>query len=228
MSSIYIVPVLSDNYCYWVVCPATCQAAIIDCPDAGAALVLLKKHGWDFVAVLNTHHHWDHVGGNEELLQYKKVPVYGPHLKEGEKIAIGQLEATLLKIPGHTLDHVAYYFESLRALFCGDTLFVGGCGRLFEGTAEQMFDSLAKIKNLPDDTLIYCGHEYSQKNLEFALTIEPNNKALQKKYEWVKQKRVRGEPTIPSTLAEEKSYNPFLLAKDPAELAKRRKAKDSF
>lgn len=223
-----IVSVLSDNYCYWVVCPKTKKAGLIDCPDAESALDLLKKNDWEFIAILNTHHHWDHVGGNEELLRYKKVPIYGPHLKEEGKIAIGQLEATVLKIPGHTLDHVAYYFPELKALFCGDTLFVGGCGRLFEGTAEQLFASLNKIKNLPDDTLIYCGHEYTLKNLEFALTVEPNNQTLRKKYEEAKQKRSRGEPTIPSTLGEEKAYNPFLRAKDPAELAERRRAKDNF
>lgn len=218
-SNITIVPVLSDNYCYWVVCPKTKKAAVIDCPDAGPALEILKKSDWDFNAILNTHHHWDHVGGNEELLRYKKVPINGT----GQ---IGTLEIKVLKVPGHTLDHVAFYFPALKTLFCGDTLFVGGCGKLFEGTAEQMFDSLNKIKALPDDTLIYCGHEYSQKNLEFALTIEPSSEALKKKYEWVKEKRSRNEPTIPSTLAEEKSYNPFLRAKDPAELTKRRRLKD--
>lgn len=191
-------------------------------------MAVLEKNGWDFCAILNTHHHWDHVGGNEALLQHKKVPISGPDLKEGAKVSIGELRGTVLKVPGHTLDHVAFYFSELKALFCGDALFVGGCGRLFEGTAEQMFASLNKLKGLPDDTKIYCGHEYTQKNLEFALTIEPDNRALQKKYEEVKQKRAKGQPTVPSTMGEEKSYNPFLRAKDPRQLAQHRQRKDSY
>ena len=144
MAAIHIIPVLSDNYCYWVVCPKTRKAALIDCPDAAPALEILKKSGWDFAAILNTHHHWDHIGGNEALLRYKKVPVCGPQLKEGDKIQIGELAAQVLALPGHTLDHVAFYFPALKALFCGDTLFVGGCGRLFEGTAEQCSHRLPK------------------------------------------------------------------------------------
>ncbi|MBI4223433.1 MAG: hydroxyacylglutathione hydrolase, partial [Deltaproteobacteria bacterium] len=176
----------------------------------------------------NTHHHWDHVGGNETLLRHKKVPILGPALQEGERISVGALEAAVLKVPGHTLDHVAFYFPDLKAVFCGDALFVGGCGRLFEGTPEQMFESLGKLKALPDDTQIYCGHEYTQKNLEFALTVEPANRALQKKYEEVKQKRASGLPTVPSTIGEEKSYNPFIRSGNPQELLRRRRAKNSY
>ncbi|MBI4124447.1 MAG: hydroxyacylglutathione hydrolase [Deltaproteobacteria bacterium] len=225
---IYIVPVLSDNYCYWVVCPKTKKSAVIDCPNAKPALDVLQKNDWDFCAILNTHHHWDHVGGNETLLRHKKVPILGPALQEGERISVGALEAAVLKVPGHTLDHVAFYFPDLKAVFCGDALFVGGCGRLFEGTPEQMFESLGKLKALPDDTQIYCGHEYTQKNLEFALTVEPANRALQKKYEEVKQKRASGLPTVPSTIGEEKSYNPFIRSGNPQELLRRRRAKNSY
>lgn len=227
-TSIYIVPVLSDNYCYWVVCPKTNKAALVDCPDAGPALEVLRKNNWDFCAILNTHHHWDHVGGNEALLDHKKVPIFGPQLKDGETISIGELKGTVIAVPGHTLDHIAFYFPQPKALFCGDALFVGGCGRIFEGTPEQMFGSLGKLKTLPDDTRIYCGHEYTLKNLEFALTIEPGSQAIRKKYEEAKQKRSRNEPTIPSTLAEEKSYNPFLRAKSVEEFLKRRRLKDPF
>ncbi|MDO8494609.1 MAG: hydroxyacylglutathione hydrolase [Deltaproteobacteria bacterium] len=229
---IQIVPVLADNYSYLIVCPKTKKAAVVDCPDSAPVLAVLQKSGWDFCAILDTHHHFDHVGGNENLLRYKKVDVYGSlydknripgltkTLCEGDVVAVGELQGKVLEIPGHTLGHIAYYFEEMKALFCGDTLFVGGCGRLLEGTAEQMFQSLEKLKKLPDDTIIYCGHEYTKKNLEFALTIEPENKAL--------QRRIKENPKAPSTIGEEKTYNPFLRCKDVAQFAKVRRAKDQF
>ena len=141
---------------------------------------------------------------------YDQNRIYGLNhpLKEGDEVRLGELKFKILDIPGHTLGHIAYYGHGV--VFCGDTLFVGGFGRLFEGTAKQMFDSLSKLKNLPDDTKVYCMHEYSQKNLEFALILEPNNPALLKKYREVCAKRKRGESTVPSTIGEEKSYNPFL------------------
>ena len=235
---IQVVPVLSDNYSYLIVCPQTKKAAVVDCPDAAPVLRVLQKQDWDFCAILDTHHHFDHVKGNEDLLRFKKVDVYGSvydknripgltkTLREGDEVIVGELKGRVLEIPGHTLGHIAYYFPTLKALFCGDTLFVGGCGRLLEGSAEQMFSSLEKLKSLPDDTKIYCGHEYSQKNLEFALTVEPHNPAIRKKLEEVRAKRKRGDPTIPSILGEEKEYNLFLRCRDTQQLAEVRRAKD--
>lgn len=216
------LPVLMDNYAYFVTCPATGKVGLIDTPDATAILDYLKRENLEPAAILNTHHHWDHAGGNKEICQEYKIPVYCSEydqgridrvsltLKQGDRVSLGELEFEVMDVPGHTLGHIAYYRQGV--LFCGDTLFVGGCGRLFEGTAEQMFASLEKIKELPDDTKIYCAHEYTEQNLAFALTVEPGNKDLQEKFEEVKKKRVQDLPTVPSTLGEEKLYNPFLRA----------------
>lgn len=217
---VVLIPTLMDNYTYLIVCEKTSEAAIVDSPDAKATWGVIKKENVKPAAIFSTHHHWDHVGGNEELLQYQKMDVYGSlydqnrvpgltkTLKEGDQVKIGSLTFSILEIPGHTLGHIAFYGHG--ALFCGDTLFASGCGRLFEGSAQQMVSSLTKLKKLPEDTKIYCGHEYTQKNMEFALTLEPSNPALQKKYQEVVNLRKNNQPTIPTTMAEEKSYNPFL------------------
>jgi hydroxyacylglutathione hydrolase len=214
------LPVLKDNYTYLVVCPETRKACVIDSPDAPLIRQTVKKLGIELVAILNTHHHWDHIGANEDLLSKQKLEVYGSYydenripgitkrVKQGDSVQIGSIYFQVLDVPGHTLGHVAYYTKG--ALFCGDTLFVASCGRLFEGTPVQMFDSLEKLKKLPQDTLLYCAHEYSQKNLEFALTLEPDNQALQQKYQQVLDLRSRDESTVPTALSEELSYNPFL------------------
>jgi hydroxyacylglutathione hydrolase len=171
-------------------------------------------------AILNTHHHRDHTGGNAGILSRAQVDVFGHKndkdripgmtrpVDEGDEIAIAGLKAHVLFIPGHTAGHIAYLFG--KNLFCGDTLFTAGCGRLFEGTAEQMHASLAKLMRLPDDTLVYCGHEYTEKNLEFALSIEPGNPKISERLNHTRALRARGQPTVPSTIAEEKATNPFL------------------
>lgn len=228
------IPTLFDNYTYLIICERTGQAAIVDSPDAEATWAVVQTEKVEPVAIFSTHHHLDHVGGNEGLLKYKKMEVYGgandvsripglTHpLKEGDKIQLGEISFSILDIPGHTRGHIAYVKEAPSpiwgegrgegecAVFCGDTLFAGGCGRLFEGTPEQMIRSLSKLKNLSNDTFVYCGHEYTQKNLEFALTLEPTNGKLKEKYQQVLAFRKKNISTVPTTIAEEKSYNPFL------------------
>ena len=214
------IPLLRDNYAYLIVCEKTNNAAIVDPSEAGPILSKVKEEKVTLRAILNTHHHHDHTGGNPGLLDRWTLQVYGyasdkeripglTHpLNDGDEVRIGELTGKVLFIPGHTRGHIAYLFEN--KLFCGDTLFVAGCGRLFEGTAEQMHDSLTKLRQLPADTLVYCGHEYTEKNLQFALTLEPNNKKLAEKMQGVRSLRARSVSTVPSTMAEEKETNPFL------------------
>src|SRR5262245_9836327 len=214
------IPLLRDNYGYLVVCEDTGEAAIVDPSEGEPVLDRIARENVHLSAILNTHHHRDHTGGNTALLARHQVRVYGHRndqgripgltnpLDEGDEIQVGNLRAQVRFIPGHTNGHVAYLFD--HSLFCGDTLFVAGCGRLFEGTAEQMLASLSRLKQLPADTLVYCGHEYTQKNLEFALTLEPNNRKLGAKLERVRALRAQGNATVPSTMAEEIQTNPFL------------------
>lgn len=237
------LPVLQDNYAYVVIDPKTRKAALIDTPDSGVILQTLKDltaQGIKLVAILNTHHHWDHAGGNADVLAAYDVPVYASifdaqekridgvthPVKEGDDVRVGNLSFRVLDVPGHTLGHIAYYGHGV--LFCGDTVFVSGCGRLFEGTAAQMFESFSKIKKLPDGTLIYCAHEYSEQNLRFALTMDSDNPALQKKYAEVRQARVKNEATVPTRLGDEKQYNPFLRAQTVDDFARVRQLKDEF
>jgi hydroxyacylglutathione hydrolase len=214
------IPLLRDNYGYLVICQKTNAAAIIDPSEAEPVLRRVEQENVALKAVLNTHHHRDHTGGNEGLLAVEAVPVYGhasdqgriPGLThgvgEGDKVQVGELQGRVLFIPGHTTGHVAYVFD--KALFCGDTLFTAGCGRLFEGTAGQMHASLQKLMALPDDTKVYCGHEYTESNLRFALTVEPKNHKLLSRFDSVQRLRARGTSTVPSTIEEEKQTNPFL------------------
>ena len=214
------IPLLRDNYGYLIVCPKTSEAGIIDPSEAEPVLRRVEQEKVALTAILNTHHHRDHTGGNEGLLARHKLKVYGhkndqgriPGLTngvdEGDEIQIGELRGKVLFIPGHTTGHVAYLFSN--NLFCGDTLFTAGCGRLFEGTPEQMHGSLKKLMALPDDTKVYCGHEYTENNLRFAMTLEPKNHKLVSRFESVQTQRARGVPTVPSTIEEEKQTNPFL------------------
>ena len=185
----------------------------------------LAKEKLELVAILATHHHPDHTGGIAELVAAKRVPVHGPKgepipalshpVGQGDKVDIPELAAsfTVLDIPGHTRAHVAYY--GLGALFCGDTLFACGCGRVFEGTPEQMVESLAKLAALPDATRVYCGHEYTLANIEFARKVDPGNAMLKAREEKARQQRAAGKPTLPSTLGEERATNPFLRCAEP-------------
>lgn len=214
------IPLLRDNYGYLVVCEKTGEAAVVDPSEGEPVLRQVEKEKVRLKAILNTHHHRDHTGGNPFLLERLSLEVYGHKvdqgrvpgmsqpLEDGDEIKIGEIKAKVLFIPGHTRGHVAYLFEN--RLFSGDTLFVAGCGRLFEGTAEQMLASLSRLRSLPGDTLVYCGHEYTEKNLQFALTVEPKNPKLAEKMQKVRALRVNGVSTVPSTMAEEWETNPFL------------------
>ncbi len=217
---IHQIPLLRDNYGYLVVCEKTKQAAIVDPSEADPVLRRIEQERVEPVAILNTHHHRDHTGGNQGLLAIHKLKVYGHKsdqeriygmsdgVDEGATIQIGELKGSVFFIPGHTTGHVAYLFEN--NLFCGDTLFTAGCGRLFEGTPEQMHSSLIKLMSLPDNTQVYCGHEYTESNLRFAMTVEGNNPKVAARYERVQGLRARGTSTVPSTMEEEKLTNPFL------------------
>lgn len=214
------IPLLRDNYGYLLVCQKTNSAAIVDPSEAEPAWQRIEQEQVSLTAILNTHHHRDHTGGNEGLLAKQSLQVYGhksdqgriPGLThgvdEGDVIQIGELKGKVLFIPGHTTGHVAYLFGN--ALFSGDCLFTAGCGRLFEGTPEMMHASLKKLMALPDDTRVYCGHEYTESNLRFAMSVEPKNLKLVSRFERVQALRARGASTVPATLEEEKQTNPFL------------------
>src|SRR5690242_189565 len=218
---------LSDNFGYLIHDPATKATASIDAPEAGPIVKALEREGWKLTDILITHHHGDHVGGVAELKQKYGCRVVAPHDKKarianadqrvgnGDVVKVGSLLARVLETPGHTLDHISYVFDTEKALFAADTLFSIGCGRVFEGNYPMMWDSLLKLRSLPDDFKLYCGHEYTASNVKFALTIEPDNAALKARAEEVTRLRAAGQPTIPSLLGEEKKANVFLRADDP-------------
>ncbi len=218
------IPAFDDNY-FWLLTRGT-QAAVVDPGDAEPVLDRLRSGRLDLQAILVTHHHHDHVGGVADLVGASKARVYGPRgesipsrevaLGEGDEIEVLGLTLNILDVPGHTRGHIAYHALQLRALFCGDTLFAAGCGRLFEGTAEQMTDSLAKLAKLPADTRVYCAHEYTLSNLRFALAVEPDSAALHERQRACRAQRERNEPTVPSTIGEERVTNPFLRCDVPA------------
>ncbi len=213
--------VLNDNYIYLVHDPVSGETAAIDPAVAQPVLDVLDKNKWKLTAILNTHHHGDHVGGNLELKQktgctitaalsdQHRIPGFDRGVVDGDEITLGQHKIQVISTPGHTSGHVVYHFIDDCALFCGDTLFVMGCGRLFEGTAEQMWLSLQKLKALPVATQIYCAHEYTQTNGRFALTVEPGNRQLQQRMEVINQLREKQLPTVPTTLEQELATNPF-------------------
>jgi hydroxyacylglutathione hydrolase len=213
------IPLLRDNYAYLLICEETKEAAVVDPSEAAPVLRKVEEEGVNLGAILNTHHHWDHTGGNPALLERMPLEVHGYRgdrgrihglshpLDEGDEITVGKLRGEVIFIPGHTKGHIAYHFPG--KLFCGDTLFAAGCGRVFEGTMMQMHSSLNKLRELPDDTLVYCGHEYTEKNIQFAMTLEPNNERLSEKAMKVRLLRAEGISTVPSTIREERETNPF-------------------
>jgi hydroxyacylglutathione hydrolase len=222
MLQIEQLPVLSDNYVYLIRDPATGQTGVVDPAVAEPVLEALTRLGWHLTHIINTHHHPDHVGGNETLIRETGCTVVGPRadraripgialeVGDGDTFALGDSCAQVFDVPGHTRGHIAYWFADSAALFCGDTLFALGCGRLFEGTPAQMWHSLSKLKALPATTRVYCAHEYTQSNGRFALSVEPSNPLLVARMRRIDELRAAGKPTVPSTLAEECATNPFL------------------
>lgn len=220
----------SDNYGVLLHDPDSGATAAIDAPEAAPIEAALKASGWKLSDILVTHHHADHTDGIRTLKgKYKcrvvapageagKIPAVDETVREGDTVKVGTLSANVIETPGHTLGHIAYWFHADRLAFVGDTLFSIGCGRVIEGTPEQMWRSLVKLRDLPDDTEFYCGHEYTAANIKFARTIEPNNRALAEREAEAKREIERGLPTIPTTIGEEKRANPFLRA-DVAEVA---------
>lgn len=222
MFEVSFIPAFKDNY-IWLLTEGR-RAFVVDPGDAIPVIARLEAEGLDLEGILITHHHADHQGGIAELAARWQPKVYAPAsesitgrthpLQGGDRIEVLGQELAVLAVPGHTLGHLAYYLPGL--LFCGDTLFGAGCGRLFEGTPEQMADSLGRLAALPDDTLVYCAHEYTEINLAFALAVEPDNPALHARCARVAALRAGGRPSLPSTLGEEKATNPFLRSREPA------------
>jgi len=223
MIQVYPIPAFQDNYLWLFQRKSAAQAYVVDPGDAQVILDALAKDRLTLAGILITHHHWDHTGGVRDLLEHHQVPVYGPYspniphithpLREGDFIELANdMRFRILEVPGHTLDHIAYVSENENPglLFCGDTLFCGGCGRLFEGSAEQMYTSLSKLARLAENTLVYCAHEYTLSNLKFALAVEGGNLELQGRMDVESKKRLAGEPTVPSTIGIENATNPFM------------------
>lgn len=234
------IPVLSDNYVYLVHEPESGRTAVVDPALAPPVLAETETRGWRITDIWNTHWHRDHTGGNLEIKEATGAFVTGPAgeadkipgldrtVGEGDTVRLGDVEARVIEVPAHTAGHIAYHLAEDEALFCGDTLFAMGCGRLFEGTAEQMWGNFTRLMALPDPTRVYCAHEYTLSNGRFALTVEPGNTALESRMETVEAARARGEPTIPTTIGLERATNPFTRAGSVEEFARRRLAKDGF
>ncbi len=226
MATVLHVPAFEDNYIWLVVGGEKNSAVIVDPGDDAPVIEALARQRLTPVAILCTHHHGDHVGGIEGLLARYSLPVYGPaaeaiphcrhSLRDGDRVHLPTLalQFTVLEIPGHTRGHIAYAGHGL--LFCGDTLFSAGCGRLFEGTPGQMLASLTRLAALPEDSAVFCGHEYTAANLHFAAVVEPDNREVRVHQQTVEELRTRGQPTLPSTLAVEKRINPFLRTREPS------------
>lgn len=220
MLEVYQFPCRSDNFGVLIHDPEADASAAIDAPEAGAIRAALREKGWPLTHILVTHNHPDHTAGIDALKRETGCAVAGPAkgrisgvdtpLSEGDGYAFGSHEAQVMETPGHTLDHIVYWFEDAGLLFAGDTLFSLGCGRVFEGTPAQMWTSLQKLMRLPRDTQVYCGHEYTLANAEFALTVESGNESLQERAAQVRRLREAGRATLPTTIGQELDTNPFL------------------
>lgn len=235
------VPQLSDNYAYLLIDEQARVAGVVDVAEARPVLDAAIRERARLVAILSTHHHFDHIGGNEDLLaslpagsvevfgyaeDRGRIPGITTGLADGEGFTVGHLRGRAIFIPAHTRGHVAYHFPAEKVVFTGDTLFAGGCGRLFEGDAAQMMSSLSRLAALPDETLVYCGHEYTARNLDFAAELEPSNEALARRRGEVAELRAAGRPTVPTTIEIEKATNPFLRWSSP-ELASSVRARET-
>ncbi|MEH6661342.1 MAG: hydroxyacylglutathione hydrolase [Parasphingorhabdus sp.] len=240
MLEIIRIPVLSDNYVWLVHEPESGETMVVDPAVAEPVLAEADKRGWTITQIWNTHWHPDHTGGNAAIKEATGCHITGPEaereriptldtlVKEGDTVKLGDVVADVIDVPAHTAGHIAFYIPSEKVAFVGDTLFAMGCGRLFEGTAEQMYDNMRKLEALPDATKIYCAHEYTQSNGEYALVAEPDNLALKERMAEVLTLRSRGEATVPTTIGQERATNPFMRAASAAELGERRTAKDNF
>ena len=235
-----LVSLLTDNYACIIRDEQANLTAVVDPSEAGPVLRILREKGWALNCIFTTHHHPDHTGGNRELKAETGCRIYGyagdthripcidVKLQDGEHFTFGDETIEVLYIPGHTLGHIAYHFTQSRWVFCGDTLFSLGCGRLFEGSPEQMFASLKRLGSLPGETLMFCGHEYTEANGDFAITVEPENRELMERIGQVRALRRDGLPTIPSTIASEMACNPFIRAENSRIFADLRARKDRF
>jgi hydroxyacylglutathione hydrolase len=244
MMRVETIPTLGDNYTYLIIDESTGEAAVVDAPEADPVVARVASLGVTVKTVLTTHHHGDHCGANPALSEeYQaavlghvsdagRIPGFSKGVEEGDRVTVGNLEGSVIHVPAHTRGHVAYHFPG--GVFCGDTLFAGGCGRIFEGNPAMMYDALnLKLGRLPEETSVYCGHEYTETNLMFALTIEPGNAALQERMEWARARRAKAvadwhdakaeEFTIPSTIGTEKATNPFMRVDSPEIIASVRK-----
>ncbi len=240
MLEIARIPVLSDNYVWLVHEPASGETIVIDPAVAEPVLEEAERRGWRITQIWNTHWHPDHTGGNAAIKQATGAKVTGPaaeaariptldrHVREGDRVGLGSVEADVFEVPAHTAGHIAYHLPDERIVFVGDTLFAMGCGRLFEGTAEQMHANLQRLSRLPADTQVYCAHEYTLSNGRYALVAEPDNESIRQRVEEVQKARSAGLATVPTTIALELATNPFMRASDAGQLAERRLEKDSF
>jgi hydroxyacylglutathione hydrolase len=234
------IPVLSDNYVWLLHDPDTCETTVIDPAVAEPVLAEAGRRHWQISQIWNTHWHPDHTGGNAAIkaatgcrvtapaAEAARIPSIDRAVAEGDRVCLGDYEACVLEVPAHTAGHIAYHLKQARIVFVGDTLFAMGCGRLFEGTAAQMHANMRRLSRLTPDTLVYCAHEYTLANGRFAVTVEPDNRALAVRMAEVETLRARGEPTVPTTIALELATNPFMRAGSVAELAERRTGKDNF
>lgn len=240
MIEVVRIPALQDNYIWMAHDQASGETIVVDPAEAAPVLAEAQARGWKIGQIWNTHWHRDHTGGNAEIKaatgckitgpasEAPKIPALDIRLREGDRVRIGAIEAEVLEVPAHTAGHIAYYLPEAGIAFVGDTLFAMGCGRLFEGTAEQMWANMQRLAALPPETRIYCAHEYTQSNGRYALHAEPDNRALIERMRDVDAMRARGEATVPTTIALERATNPFMRAGSAAVLAQRRTEKDMF
>jgi hydroxyacylglutathione hydrolase len=238
------IPVLSDNYVWLVRESNSGEVMVVDPAVADPVLEKAKELGWQITQIWNTHWHPDHTGGNAAIkaaveadggtctitgpeAEAARIPTLDVQVRGGDTVTLGTIKAKVIDVPAHTAGHIAYHFEAETSVFIGDTLFAMGCGRLFEGTAEQMYANMRALEAMPDETKVYCAHEYTLSNGRFALSVEPDNAALVARMAIIEAMRERGEPTVPTTIGEERATNPFLRARSVSELAERRTAKDN-
>ena len=234
------IPVLSDNYIWLVRENTSGEVMVVDPAVAEPVLTKAEELGWNITHIWNTHWHPDHTGGNAAIkaatgciitgpaAEFERIPTLDAQVRGGDVVTFGETKAHVIDVPAHTAGHIAFHFDNEQVIFVGDTLFAMGCGRLFEGTAEQMFNNMQVLSQLPDGTAVYCAHEYTQSNGRYALVAEPDNAALIARMTDVDAMRLRGEATVPTTIGLERETNPFMRANSIVQLAERRAAKDSF